>query len=336
MAIRWFSDTFWEGLAAVGLASSYPAHLPSADYHPAIIITGTSSGIGKEAALTFARQGYTVLATVRQERHAEMLSSAFEAQLQSAANDSDAAPLVPGGSLHAVLMDLAGKEEIAQGWERIEAVLRRTDAPLVALINNAGHGVSRVSELMSTEDWLHSLWTNFLGAIELTRLALPRLRATKGRVVNIGSMMAWFSMPCCSSYSACKAALALWTRTLRSELAPFEVAVTNIEPGGVNTPGPARSVSDLAGELDHGQHDEHPVEYRRMAQGLRRTLEPRQGSGMHPRYVVDAMAHALQSPVPRDRYYVGIDAHLLACFAWLFGEAAIDGLWRRMIAGNSA
>jgi hypothetical protein len=43
------------------------------------------------------------------------------------------------------------------------------------------------------------------------------------------------------------------------------------------------------------------------------------------------MAHAMQSPVPRNKYYVGIDAHILAGFSWLFGESSIDGLWRRMI-----
>jgi NAD(P)-dependent dehydrogenase (short-subunit alcohol dehydrogenase family) len=230
MSGYWIKDTFWRGMAMIGLASSYPTHIPNVDYHPAIIITGTSSGIGKEAALIFARQGYTVIATVRQEAHVTMLITEFNTRLnEDTSNDST--PFIQGGSLHPVILDLSGKEQIAEGWQRIEAVLRDVDVPLVALINNAGYGVSWVFEWMDAEYWMQALWTNFLGAVELTRLALPRIRASKGRIINIGSIMAWNVVPCCSSYAASKAALALWTRTLRCELLPFDVAVTIIEPG---------------------------------------------------------------------------------------------------------
>lgn len=230
MSGYWVKDIFWRGMAMVGLASSYPTHIPNANYHPAIIITGTSSGIGKEAALIFARQGYTVIATVRQEAHATMLINEFNARLNEDTS-SDSTPFIQGGSLHPVILDLSGKEQIAEGWQRIETVLRDVDMPLVALINNAGYAMLRVSERMNSEDWTQALWTNFLGAVELTRLALPRIRASKGRIINIGSIMAWTVISCYSSYCACKAALALWTRTLRCELLPFDVAVTIIEPG---------------------------------------------------------------------------------------------------------
>ncbi|KAI9592826.1 hypothetical protein BDF19DRAFT_197186 [Syncephalis fuscata] len=327
-------DAIWQGMAAIGLGTSYPTHVPNADYHPAIIITGTSSGIGKDAALTLARQGYTVIATVRQSAHIKMLNEEFESLSEQAASEDSA--FIHGGSLHPVIMDLAGKTQIAQGWEQIETCLHNNNVPLVALINNAGHGVSRVSEQMDADYWMQALWTNFLGAVELTRLALPRIRVQQGRVINIGSIMSWFAVPCCSSYSAAKAALASWTRILRSELAPFKVAVVLIEPGSINTPGPGKSVKRMADELDQTNNANdainEPKEYRQITSGLRNCFEPNIGKGIHPFYVTNTMKHAIQSPVPRYKYYVGVDAHLLAGFSWLFGESAIDGLWSRMVA----
>ncbi|KAI8048668.1 hypothetical protein BDF22DRAFT_746681 [Syncephalis plumigaleata] len=334
MSGYWIKDTFWRGMAMVGLASSYPTHTPNANYHPAIIITGTSSGIGKEAALFFARQGYTVIATVRQEAHAKMLINEFNTPSDEDAPRDDSASFIQGGSLHPVILDLSGNEQIAEGWQRVEEVLRAVDVPLVALINNAGYGVSWVSERMSADYWTQAFWTNFLGAVELTRLALPRIRASKGRIINIGSIMSWIGVPCCSSYSAAKAALALWTRILRTELLPFEVAVTNIEPGVIETPGPSNALKELSQGLDQDSSDDLPDEYTTMTKGMHESIQSLRGTGIHPRYVAYAMAHAMQSPVPRDKYYVGTDAHLLAGFVAVIGESNVDALWRRMLSSK--
>jgi hypothetical protein len=71
-----------------------------------------------------------------------------------------------------------------------------------------------------------------------------------------------------------------------------------------------------------------------MTEGIRESVESVIGTGIHPRYVAYAMAHAMQSPIPRDKYYVGIDAHILAGFAWLFGESTTDAIWRRMMSSK--
>ncbi|KAI9592825.1 hypothetical protein BDF19DRAFT_415904 [Syncephalis fuscata] len=327
-------DAIWQGMAAIGLGTSYPTHVPNADYHPAIIITGTSSGIGKDAALTLARQGYTVIATVRQSAHIKMLNEEFESLSEQAASEDSA--FIHGGSLHPVIMDLAGKTQIAQGWEQIETCLHNNNVPLVALINNAGHGISYVSEQMDADYWMQALWTNFLGAVELTRLALPRIRVQQGRVINIGSIMSWFAVPCCSSYSAAKAALASWTRILRSELAPFKVAVVLIEPGSINTPGLKNSVKIMAEGLDQTNNandiTNNPKEYQQIANGLKNHFETMIGTGTHPCHVTNLMKHAMQSSVPRYKYYAGVDANLLAGLFWLLGESVTDKLSRRMVA----
>ncbi|RKP07517.1 hypothetical protein THASP1DRAFT_24341 [Thamnocephalis sphaerospora] len=304
---------------------------PTPERPLAVLVTGTSTGIGRGIALTLAQQGYTVIAGVRQTAHGAALVHDFK---KNDASMSQGTVVRSGGQICPVILDLASEATIAEGWERVNAQLQALDAPLVGLVNNAGNATLRVAEWLSVSDWQTALWTNFLGAVELTRLALPQLRASHGRLVNIGSIAAWMTPPCYASYSASKAAVGAWSRALRSELLPFGVAVAVVEPGVIVTPGPARSLKEM---MDHHHQrqqeiqenatpgDPHAV-YSYTTESVRAMFDFGADGGVSVGHVVDMVEHALQSPTPRSKYYVGLDARFLAASFTILGEPVLDWL----------
>jgi NADP-dependent 3-hydroxy acid dehydrogenase YdfG len=185
--ILYIHDITWKAVIYSGRTTAYIMHLPTPYYHPAILITGTSTDIGREAALALAQQGYTVLAGVRQKVDGAVLAEELELLRQNNANDEES---ILNGTVVPIIMDLASEATIAEGWSQVEARFAELDIPLVGLINNASMITLKMVEQLTIADWNQMLWANFLGAVELTRLALPLLRASRGRIVNNGSIAA--------------------------------------------------------------------------------------------------------------------------------------------------
>ncbi|KAI8055190.1 hypothetical protein BDF22DRAFT_654104 [Syncephalis plumigaleata] len=268
------------------------------------------NGVGLSAARLYGMAG------VRQKTHGAVLAEELELIRQNSANTNK--NYIPNGTVIPIIMDLA---------DEVEARLAELDVPLVGLINNAGMVVLKVVEHLTVADWNRTLWANFLGAVELTRLALPKLRASHGRIINNGSIAAWLNPPGYASYSASKAAMASWSRSLRSEVIPFGVAVSHIEPGNILTPGPVKALQTLKeqGETTYSVDNEDiPASYRDINAGLTNLFELGVKAGMPAQHVVDHIVHALTSPIPRDKYYVGPDAFLFNSILRCFGETVTD------------
>jgi short-subunit dehydrogenase len=183
-----------------------------------VIITGASSGIGRELALAFSRRRARVLLSARR---AELLGSVVNECLEADASSADF---------------LAG--DVTDAPYR-EALLRLADSlwgGLDVLVNNAGvsaHG--RFAK--SGEPTLRRIMeVNFFAAAELTRLALQRLkRGAAPAVVNIGSILGHRAAPLNSEYAASKFALRGLTEALRAELAAEGVDVLLVSPGTTDT-----------------------------------------------------------------------------------------------------
>jgi NAD(P)-dependent dehydrogenase (short-subunit alcohol dehydrogenase family) len=329
-------DIFYGGCAKLGLATTYPVHEPTAERPLAVLVTGTSSGIGRAIALALAQQGYTVLASVRQTVHGEALVRDFETIRATSSNPIH-------GSIHPVTIHLAGEESVAQGWKQVEEKLRQLDIPLIALINNAGFLALRIAEWLTAKDWHDALWSNFLGAVELTRYAAPYLRASHGRVINIGSIAEFMTPPCYAAYSASKAALGAWSRSLRIELASFQISVSTIKPGVIITPGlqkaqqsvvhhqiQLREATSQEPTLPTSTDPSTPI-YHHITQSLRGLFEFGVDGGVEVDHVVDMVQHALRSATPQPTYYVGLDARALAAAVWLLGESRVDRITAQVV-----
>jgi NAD(P)-dependent dehydrogenase (short-subunit alcohol dehydrogenase family) len=175
-----------------------------------ILITGTSSGLGKTAAKYFAGRGWNVVATMRAPEQEKDLTG-----------------------LEGVLvtrLDVQDRESIRLAIEAGVARFGKIDA----LINNAGFGLFGVFETISREKIQEQFDINVFGVMDVTRAILPHFRKNKGGlIINVSSGAGVFTLPMLSLYCASKFALEGFSESLSYELASQKIVVKIVEPGGV-------------------------------------------------------------------------------------------------------
>ena len=198
-----------------------------------ILITGATSGIGRDAALRLARAGHLVLAGGR--RPDALATLAHDARARGRAR----------GRLEPVTLDVTDPASIEAARELVE---RRTGGRgLDVLVNNAGYALPGPLEMLAERDLRQLFDTNVFGLLAVTRAFVPAMRERgQGRVVNVGSIMGRVAMPLLGAYNATKHAVAAMTDTLRMELAPFGITVVLVEPGPLRTGFAPRALAGLA------------------------------------------------------------------------------------------
>ena len=198
-----------------------------------ILITGATSGIGRDAALRLAGAGHLVLAGGR--RRDALAGLAAESR----------------GRIEPLVLDVTEPASVEAARELVE---RRTGGRgLDVLVNNAGYALPGPLEALAEADLRGLFDTNLFGLLAVTRAFLPAMRERGlGRVVNVGSIMGRVAMPLLGAYNASKHAVAAVTDTLRMELAPFGVSVVLVEPGALRTGFAARALAGLAPYRDPG------------------------------------------------------------------------------------
>ncbi len=180
-----------------------------------IIVTGASRGIGA-AIVERLRQTRTTVVAVSRTPLADRSATSIS-------------PSADGG-LHPIVADVADPSSCERAVAETIAAFGRLDA----LVNNAGilEPVTRIADA-DPGQWRHNLAVNLLGPFYLSRCAIPHLRITRGRIVNISSGAAVKAIPGWSAYCAAKAALTHFTRQLAAE-EPHITAVA-LRPGVVDT-----------------------------------------------------------------------------------------------------
>lgn len=181
-----------------------------------VLVTGASSGIGRQAVSEFLRRGWSVLATLRR---ADERGAIF-------ADEQAAHP----GALEVMSLDVADAAERAS----VVAHVMETGV-LDCLVNNAGYGLFGALEDLSEEQLRRQLEVNFVGAALLTRDLLPALRRCGGSVLLVSSVLGRAGFPLTSGYCASKFALEGLGESLYHELRPLGVRVGIVEPGGRKT-----------------------------------------------------------------------------------------------------
>jgi NAD(P)-dependent dehydrogenase (short-subunit alcohol dehydrogenase family) len=256
----------------------------------AVLVTGASSGIGKECALRLASRGFRVFAGVRKDEDGERLKA--EAS----------------GSITPVLLDVTDSASIASAAQEISRSLGA--AGLHGLVNNAGIAVAGPLEMLPTEALRRQFDVNVVGQIAVTQAFLPMLRAARGRIIIMGSILGRLALPFVGAYSAAKFALEALAESLGMEIRPFGVSVSIIEPGNIATPIWSKSRStamDTAGDLNAGKWDL----YRVAAESFQRYTDRASANGISAGRVALVVEKALSSRRPRSRYTVGWDSRFL-------------------------
>ena len=273
-----------------------------------VLITGASSGFGLLTAVTLAKRGWHVIATMRDLGRRE--------KLENAARDSGVLDRI---AIHA--LDVTNANQIAA----LASELGERPAPLNALVNNAGFAMAGFAEDVSDEELRRQFDTNFFGAVAVTRAFLPQFKRQKsGHIVMVSSISGRIGFPGVASYAASKFALEGWAETLRLEMKPLGVHVVLLEPGSFETDIWTRNaiVSERTKALGA---DAHSAEGARIAR-WRKKIEAPKGRA-NPQLVADFLAGLLANPKPRLRYSFGTDAWMgllmRAVLPWSWFEGVI-------------
>lgn len=280
--------------------------------HGGVLVTGSSTGIGRACALDLDRRGFRVFAGVRRQED----GAALQAQA--------AGRLVP------VMLDVTDAGSIAAARETLERELAQE--PLAGVVNNAGVAVGGPLEALAIDDLRRQLELNTIAPVAVTQAFIPLLRRSHGRVVNMGSISGRVSQPFLAPYSASKFALGAISDALRGELLPWGIHVALIEPGTVKTP-----IWDKAGaQVEAFRATATPEQralYDRNLDAMERLVRFAKRTGSKPERVARAVAHALTSDHPRARYLVGVDARAQLAIGKLLPTRATDRLFAR-VAGS--
>jgi NAD(P)-dependent dehydrogenase (short-subunit alcohol dehydrogenase family) len=197
------------------------------------IITGGSRGLGRNTALAVAARGIDVIFTYRTNKaEAEKVAAEIKAS---------------GRKALALQLDTGDSASFPAFAETIAAALRDTwgRTNFDYLVNNAGHSAPGLIATMSEADFDGLYQVHFKGVVFLTQKLLP-LIADGGRIVNLSSGLARFSLPGYAAYASMKGAIEVFTRYLAKEVGTRGIAVNVVAPGAIETDFGGGAVRDNA------------------------------------------------------------------------------------------
>jgi NADP-dependent 3-hydroxy acid dehydrogenase YdfG len=206
-----------------------------------ILITGASTGFGRDSAETLARAGHRVIATMRDiEGRNRLHAQALRQQ-----------------SIDVIELDVTDDTSVNSAVEALLASGR----PIDVLINNAGIAAAGVTEAFTSDQATLLFNTNVVGVLRMTRAVLPAMRRQKqGLVINVGSILGRVTFPFFGIYGASKFAVEALSDSLRYELAPSGVDVALVQPSAYPTPMYANTLqpADTARVVEYGPVGEIP------------------------------------------------------------------------------
>ncbi len=264
-----------------------------------ILITGASSGLGREATLLLGKQGHTVYAGARRmDRMADLAAH----------------------GITAVEMDVA----VAGDNQRVVHHIIEAEGRIDVLINNAGFGLYGPIEDTPVDEARHQFEVNLFGLAHLTQIVLPHMRAQgSGRIVNVSSMLGRIFMPLSAWYLATKHALEGWSDCLRLETAPFGIQVVLIEPGSIKTEF-GRTIGAQLRRLEGASAYRPQIEpFLRMLDNPDANFRQTEAEALAKVYAKAATARR-----PRRRYVVGSQARPTMFTRRWFGDSVYEFMLR--------
>ena len=183
------------------------------DQKETALVTGASSGIGRETALKLAEKGFAVIAAARRKERLVELADQVE-------------------GITPVQVDLSQPEDT----EKFCGYLSELPTPVSVLINNAGYSIRGALEDVTIESVKRLFEVNLFALIRITQACLPAMRRLrKGIIVNLSSIVGKFTFPGSGVYASSKHAVEAVTDAMRLELEPMGIKVVTIRPGPIAT-----------------------------------------------------------------------------------------------------
>ena len=177
------------------------------------LVTGASSGIGRETAVMLAEQGFQVLAAARRMDRLTELAGQVE-------------------GVTPIDVDLSDSDDLEKFCQHVSGL----SEPVSVLINNAGYSLRGALEDVPIEAAKRMFQVNVFALMKVTQACLPGMRKMRaGTIVNVSSMAGKFAFPGSGPYAATKHAVEAITDALRIEIRPFGIRVVAIRPGFIAT-----------------------------------------------------------------------------------------------------
>jgi NAD(P)-dependent dehydrogenase (short-subunit alcohol dehydrogenase family) len=269
----------------------------------AVLITGCSSGIGRETARHLAEKGWKVYATARRLESIEGLK---------------------GAGCETLVCDVTDEDSMSACVRAVD----EAEGAVGVLVNNAGYSQSGAIEEVPIEAVRRQFETNVFGLMRMCQLVLPRMRGQRwGRIVNVSSMGGRLTFPGGGVYHGTKHAVEALSDALRFEVSGFGIDVVVIEPGLIKTGFAEAAVGAMASELPtDGPYAEFNTAVGRETAGVYEGPLARLGSG--PEAVARKIERAITARRPRTRYKVTPSAGLSLGARKLM----TDRMWDRFVA----
>lgn len=243
-----------------------------------VLITGSSTGIGKATAKYFAEKGWNVVATMRTpEKEEELLG------------------------LDNVLVTRLDVQDLDSIDSAINLGIEKF-GKIDVVVNNAGYGAFGTLEGTPRENIIRQFDVNLFGLLDVTKALLPHFRANHdGMIINITSVGGKITLPLGSLYHGTKFAVEGITEALHYEMSDIGVKVKIVEPGAIKTDFVSRSFDF--------NHDESHTEYQKTVDTLFAAFEPMMENAAEPVLVAEVIYEAATDDADTIRYVAGEDAH---------------------------
>lgn len=259
------------------------------------IVTGGSSGIGRETALALAAHGCRVYIF---SRH----------------------PTEIAGVRH-IVCDVSDEAAVLQAVQAVAAQEGRVDI----LANNAGYGISGAAEFTDNADAGRLLDVNLFGVVNGCKAVLPIMRGQgSGRIVNVSSFAALTPIPFQAWYSVSKAAVSAYTAALRNEVRPFGIELCAVLPGDIHTGFTAARVKNPVGDELYGGRISKSVA----------VMEHDELTGMNPADAGRRIAAVALKKHVKPEYVLGFSYQALSVLARLLPNRLKSRIIGRMYGGE--
>jgi len=271
------------------------------------IVTGASSGIGEATARCLAKAGYSVVLAARRADLLDGIAADITAQ---------------GGKALSVPTDLSDAAETSALVRTTLDAFGRVDV----LVNNAGYSPPYALEQMDRTALRHVFDVNLLSGMQLIAELTPSMREQGGgRIINISSLTRYVGGPLIAAYAATKGGMEAMTACLRLELSPWNIQLTLIVPGFVDTP-----TFDTARAAGQHMRDDPSNPYREWNANLDDFAADQYKSAVPPEDVGKAVVKAATVDSPKTRYFVPKSARTATRMFGMMPDRVADRILLRM------
>lgn len=278
IALAILPTLFLSACTSVALAeqSEQAKHTAQLESRKAVLVTGASSGIGKEIAKTLASNGFYVYAGARKAK--------------------DIATLSALNNIQGIRLDVTIQNEIDAAVELISNEGRG----LYGLVNNAGVFLFDPLIEISERDMQFITDVNVFGPYRVTKAFAPLLIKNKGRVTTTGSIAGLFSGRLFGPYGMTKHAMEAFSEALAAEMKKFDVQVSIVEPGNFRS----NIMQNMYKRLEQINSGQRETLFKDEIAGIAEFAKADRSHHAHPQPVADAVLHFFRSDNPKFRYMV--------------------------------